>query len=309
MTSQDVVGELQIYRGYEDSDVDLLQSYITHSASIETDHYVDGFGVRTLFTAVPFCTTFTLDRLALPIPDDGFHSEGAEYVALVDCVSRASSSEFCAVEIGAGWGPWISLAGVMTRDLGVKEVSLVGIEAHPARFAQMREHLAYNHLRPIEDSDDTALNNVHCRLINGAAGVAPGWLWFPDTDVTDMGSAASVENTAQDYRGASLKHIQVRAYSFDEIVRDLTHIDFCHIDIQGLEYDLVAANIVLLSQMVSGLVIGTHSRVIEGKLIELLYASGWYLHREKPCRANWTASVPSITGLTTVDGFQYWRRR
>jgi len=42
---------------------------------------------------------YDLDRLTLPVPDDGFHAEALEYIALIDSIQRAGDS-FCAVELG-----------------------------------------------------------------------------------------------------------------------------------------------------------------------------------------------------------------
>jgi hypothetical protein len=40
------------------------------------------------------------------------------------------------------------------------------------------------------------------------------------------------------------------------------------------------------------MLIGTHSRVIEGKLIELLYKNGRYLNREKPSSCMGMSQLP-----------------
>ena len=99
-------------------------------ASLAGDHYIDGFGVKTLFDCVPFASpdALNLARLEHPIPDDGFHAEGIEYVALLDAIERfATDGSFVAVEAGAGWGPWLAMAGVVCRN---REV---GNSAHRAR--------------------------------------------------------------------------------------------------------------------------------------------------------------------------------
>lgn len=291
----------QIYRGYTSSDVELLQKYTILQAKLCKDHFIDGFGQKTPFDCVPFAAGFDLGRLTFPVPDDGLHAEAAEYVALVDSIERATDT-YCAVEIGAGWGPWISLAGVLAKDK-FQHVDLVGVEGHPARFELMKRQLAFNGLIP------EFLDNVRCKLIQGAAGIGQQYLYFPDADVADMGSAASAEDSQVDYRGEVTGNIKVRSYTLSEILDGLEHVDFLHIDIQGAEYNLVAANLCLLEERVSSMMIATHSRPIEGKLIELLIGAGWHLHREKPCRVNWSLKTPEIAGMTQVDGCQYWKKR
>ena len=104
---------LQIYAGYEPADADMLHRHATVPASLQGDHYIDGFGVKTLYACVPFDSpdALNLSRLEHPIPDDGFHAEGIEYVALLDAIERfASDGSFVAVE-GRRLGP-------MARDGG-----------------------------------------------------------------------------------------------------------------------------------------------------------------------------------------------
>lgn len=299
---------LQIYRGYFDEDIEMLRKSVTEKAQINKNFFVDGFGNRTLFKCVPFASKFDLDRLTLPVPDDGFHAEALEYIALVDSIQR-TVDYFCAVELGAGWAPWISLAGVLARKKRFSKISLVGVEASPSRFELMRRQLAFNNLRPDSKDNETFLDNIYCKLLKGAAGVESGRLYFPDVPVTDMGSATSTENCQTDYRGIRTKNLKVKAYTLHEIFRGFEKVDYLHIDIQGSEYDLIAANSALFTERVAGMMIATHSRVIEGKLVDLLYDNGWYLQREKPCIVDWHSSVATITGMTTVDGCQYWRRR
>ena len=99
---------LQHYPGYLPEDRDLLLRYADAKAEVGESAYVDGFGVKTEFACVPFVTPAALnqERLQLPLPDDGFHAEGIEYVALLDSFCRRKvRGRFTAVEIGSGWGP------------------------------------------------------------------------------------------------------------------------------------------------------------------------------------------------------------
>lgn len=298
---------LQIYRGYTDDDIKMLREYLTETAQVYENFFVDGFGQRTLLECVPFASGFNLNRLTMPVPDDGFHAEALEYVALIDSIRRSRDS-FCAVEIGAGWAPWVSLGGVLARKQVFSNISLVSVEGLPSRFELMKKQLTFNSLRPDSEECDTLLDNIHCKLFKGAAGFGQDCLWFPDAPVTDMGSAASTENGQTDYRGLQTTNTKIKAYTLHDILDDLEKIDYLHIDIQGSEYDLIAANLSLLTERVEGMMVATHSRVIEGKLVELLHSNGWHLHREKPCIVNWESCAPTITGMTTVDGCQYWRR-
>jgi FkbM family methyltransferase len=294
----------QIYRGYDGAGEALLRTFVQGPARIEADRIVDGFGQETLLACIPFAADFDLARLELPLPDDGWHAEAVEYIALADTVRRASS-RYCIAELGAGWGPWVGLGGVLARNRGVYEIELIAIEGLPARFELLRAHLAANRLRPPE-GDETVLGGITCRLFNGAATATRSEVFFPDVGIADMGSRVS-ESDDRDYRGRPARNLHIQGYPLDEILRD-GHVDLLHIDVQGSEVELVEANLDLLARQVDAMMIGTHSRVIEGVLIDLLYRNGWRLELEKPCRVAWTSHPASQEAMTETDGCQYWRR-
>jgi len=303
---------LQIYSGYEQSDVAVLKEFATAMATKEIDHYTDGFGVKTRYECVPFEKPESLDirRLQLPVPDDGFHAEAIEYVAVTDALRRfLGSPAFCAVEIGASWAPWITLAGVIGRQRGSKQLTLVGVEASSQRFPLMCRHLETNGLRPPDAaSEDAQCGSVFTRLFNGAVWTHDGVIWFPEADVADMGAAATTADEPTDYRGEALNNKSIACKKLDTLLQDLGVVDFMHIDIQGGELELLQDQIDWVSANVRTLMLATHSRSIEGKLIDLFFSKGWQLHREKPCRVNWYKSC-SLVGKTIADGSQYWLNR
>jgi FkbM family methyltransferase len=299
----------QVYPGYEDQDLSVIQKFSTHIAARESDYYMDGFGVKTLYQCVPFITSeaLNLQRLELPVPDDGFHAEAIEYVAVTDALNRFQGNDsFCAVEIGAGWAPWIGLAGVIARQQGVAQITLVGVEASAQRFPLMRRHLETNDLRSANISEDDAQNgSVFTRLFNGAIWTHDGVTWFPESDVNDMGAAATTTDKTIDYRGSTLNHSSIPCKTLSTLLQGIGMVDFMHIDIQGAEAELLQDQIDWLSTNVRTLMVATHSRSIEGKLIDLLFDKGWQLHREKPCRVDWYKDCSQV-GKNLVDGSQYW---
>ena len=293
----------QVYRGYSDSQEALLRSMVIAPARIESDRVVDGFGQTTLRACVPFAGAFDAAKLTVPIPSDGYHAEAPEYIAVADAVAR-SRSRFSIAEIGAGWGPWLGLGGVLARNKGIGDIELIGVEALPGRFELLRMHMEANGFL---GGDGASPPGVRCRLLSGAVAADRGELWFPDVAVTDMGPAASSSDADRDYRGARVKNVRVPAHALSEVIGD-SPIDLLHVDIQGSELALIERTADLLEERVRGLMIGTHSRVIEGALIALLYARGWHLELEKPCRVDWQRNPVSQEAMTVVDGCQYWRR-
>jgi hypothetical protein len=122
-----------------------------------------------------------------------------------------------------------------------------------------------------------------------------------------MGAAVSEREYSTDYRGQQHPNLQVEGYPLTELLGD-TEVDLLHMDVQGSELALVQANLDLIARQVKAMMIGTHSRTIEGGLIDLLYRNGWQLELEKPCRVEWKVRGPSHEPVTQVDGCQYWRR-
>ena len=292
---------LQIYAGYEPECAELIERHAVATPSLQTDHYVDGFGVKTRFDCVPFADpqTLNLSRLKRPLPDDGFHAEGIEYCALLDAIERFSpAGEFTVVEAGAGWGPWLAMAGVICKRLNTPSIRLIGLEASPERYALMQEHLAFNQL-------DEA-HGVVVSLFEGAVWGHDGVVHFPVSDVKDMGAAASQTAQETDYRGLQMQSVPVPCTRLPTLVGEGQKVDFLHIDIQGAEGSVVPDHIDWLNASVRSAMIATHSRPLEGQLMDLLNANNWQLIQEKLCRFSPGQPQSDWTAATTVDGSQYW---
>jgi hypothetical protein len=53
-----------------------------------------------------------------PYPGDGAYGSDTEHgavLAAIDCALRSNRDHFSMMELGAGWGPWISLAGLICQ--------------------------------------------------------------------------------------------------------------------------------------------------------------------------------------------------
>ena len=85
--------------------------------------------------------------------------------------------------------------------------------------------------------------------------------------------------------------------------KDYDRVDLLHIDIQGGEADLIRDCVALLNGKVAYIVVGTHSREIEGQIFATLRAAGWALEIERPAILSLANGIPQVT----VDGVQGWR--
>ena len=77
-----------------------------------------------------------------------------------------------------------------------------------------------------------------------------------------------------------------------------------HCDVQGAEGDVLTAAADVLSSRVRRIVVGTHGRAIEDRLMASFAAHGWLLEHESPCRFT---QGPSGAMQLVADGTQVWR--
>ena len=103
-----------------------------------------------------------------PVPvDDWFHAETIEYVGLLKSVLTATE-RYVALELGAGWGPWLISGATAARRRGIKDIRLHGVEGDPEHFASMQTHFRDNGFDP-----------AAYRLDNAAIGVKAGRARWP----------------------------------------------------------------------------------------------------------------------------------
>ncbi len=229
----------------------------------------------------------------VPIPAN-WHADIAEWGAALRAVDLASGS-FTMIELGCGWGCWMNNTGVAARRAG-HAVQLIGVEGDVGHIGFAREACAANGFLPSQVT-----------LHHGIAAAAKGTALFPR-----QGSAGSSWGLEPVFSATDAQREQaVRSGRYDalpmaplaEVAAQHARIDLLHIDIQGGEADLVAACMPLLGQKVAYLLIGTHSRAIEGRLFDALLGTGWQLEIERPCQLRLAGGVPAIH----VDGVQGWR--
>jgi len=228
----------------------------------------------------------------IPIPAN-WHADIAEWAAALRAVDLASE-RFRVVELGCGWGCWLSNTGAAARYKGLA-VELIGIEGDS-------EHVAYAH----EAMAANGFSGSEFRIIHGVAAPEKGVALFPvvENAGASWGSEPILNATAKQIKEASASghYQQLVAFPLSEIV-DGEPVDLLHIDIQGGEADFIEAAIDDLNRFVRYIVIGTHSRQIEGRIMGTLLSHGWRLEMERPAIIRLIDGRPQIS----VDGVQGWR--
>ena len=250
--------------------------------------HLDGFGGRVL---------------ELTKESDEVLHETTEYFAVAYALDLAKTDDFVAIELGAGYGPWIARSGVLAKRKGIKKVTLVGVEADKEKFTWMRENLNNNGL--VTDKKTT----INLDLYNSAVSAGEKELFFPvlDNSSADYGAKASKLSEEKDYRGMALKTVRIPAIPLKEIMDKYQKIDIIYIDIQGAEESVIQSVVQYLNKKVKLIAIGTHNRQIEGNLLDIFFSNKWDLILESPCDFKYDLNKPSLTGMTINDGFQFWK--
>lgn len=228
-----------------------------------------------------------------PPPNPGnWHADIAEWASALRAV-RQSSDTFRIIELGCGWGCWLTNTGVAARNID-RKVDLIGIEGNFNHIENARATLQAN---GFTDADYT--------LFHGIAAPREGTALFPspqaEKDLWD-GEAIFYPDEETLARARADDAVQVlECYPLARL-SDGKRVDLLHIDIQGAETDYVEGNMGDMNKLVARVLIGTHSRSIEGRLIDMFEAAGWYMEMERPA----LTPIKAGRARTTIDGVQMW---
>ena len=218
----------------------------------------------------------------------------SEWVGTLRSVLEADNS-FTAMELGAGWAPWLVASQRAARLRGIEEIDLTGVEGSAEHHAFMLDNFRMNGIDPDRHS-----------LHHAVAGASDGVAFFPRLSIAtdDYGANAVFGDGERDAAAMRGELEEIRCISMNSLLADKKRVDLVHIDIQGHEEIVIAAGVNALNSKVRRLVIGTHSRTIEGHLFDLLQDHGWVCESEVPCVLRATMDGRRVL---FVDGEQVWR--
>ena len=226
-----------------------------------------------------------------PVPSN-WHADIAEFAAALRAVDT-SGSTFRVLELGCGWGCWMNITGVAARNTG-RAVHVVGIEGDEGHVAFANETLALN-----------GFDETNSKVVHGIAGPETGKALFPRQDHAGgtWGLEPVFNPSKWDLRKLRRSHQTLDVHTLESLGEGET-FDLLHIDIQGGEFDFVESCLADIEAHVRFMVIGTHSRTIEGQLMDLLLERGWVLEIDRPAIYSRDEKGGCVLA---IDGVHGWR--
>jgi FkbM family methyltransferase len=289
---------LQLFAGYKETDTAIFAEFLNPSAKPEPGFLVDFLGSRIRTTSL-WKEARALDGqlTGIPVPAD-FHAEAIEWIGLLKSV-RSSTGQYVAMELGAGFGPWVIAGAVAARRKGIENIRLCAVEGDSQHFQFLRQHFIDNGFEPDQHA-----------LFEAAVGVDAGVAQWPILE----GSSASEEwgcrpiEASRDYVGRQFqKTKEIDIIPMRNLVGRESCWDLIHLDVQGHEVGVCRSCIEELNARVRRIVAATHSRKIDGYLLDLMCGAGWLLEHEKPAKFTFMPNATTLEAMTTVDGTQVWR--
>lgn len=274
--------------------VDAMRRYAAPTLSSMPGHLTNFLGVRI----DPKFFPGLLDNRAgevegIPLPAN-WHADIAEWGAALRAVDL-SREIFTMIELGCGWGCWMNNTGVAARRVE-RKVHLIGVEGDEGHIGFAKESLATNGFRPDE-----------FELFHGIAAANAGVALFPKQQFAGVkwGLEPVFGATDEQQREAvsAGSHDALQMVPISQLAAAHSRIDLLHIDIQGGEADLVDGSLPVLNEKIAYMLIGTHSKQIEGRLYDTLLTAGWRLEMERAAILGLIDGKP----LISVDGVQGWR--
>lgn len=293
----------------------------------DREFLVDWMGVRTRIPMLPWAPSELAGTTStqLPIPDDGYRSEDFEYVALARALAGVTDHALRVVEVGAGWAPWAVSSLVIARQRRLEAIG-IAVEADRRKCEWAVQNARDNMIevaavsgkphqlgkRLREAVAKRRLGQQLLIVVEAAAWHETSSVEFPDAPIDDMGTAVwTLPGTDVDYRGAHLHHSKIPAIAIQELLEAIrtpadAPVDLLHVDVQGVEFELLEKTAGAIQDNTRIMAVGTHNRLSEGQLQYFLLERGWGLLIDKPCKAHFTMTHPTLSGFTVQDGMQLW---
>lgn len=274
--------------------VKIIRSHESHDRRPVADRLVNFLGVIIDPVYLPEVLAGQSGKVeGLPLPAN-WHADIAEFAAALRAVDLAKDT-FRVIELGCGWGCWLLNTGVAARQRGL-DVKLIGAEGDDGHVKFAKRGCAEN-----------GFNVTEANIYRGIVGPKAGVALFPRQDTAGVSWGlepifdATEEQVKEAESGGRYDILPVLTLN---ALADGKIIDLVHIDIQGGEADFIYGCMDDLQRLVAYVVVGTHSRNIEGRIIDAMLKHGWVLEIERPAILNFDSDGRPYV---SVDGVQGWR--
>jgi FkbM family methyltransferase len=268
--------------------ISLLHKFADTESQPSPEVVTNFLGVKTDANVMPSILTPLLGtKEAFPAPGN-WHADIAEWAAALKSVNEASGT-YRIIELGCGWGCWLNNTGVAAKSRGLK-VELMGIEGDPYHLKSAERTLALN-----------GFNKEEYRLFHGVAAPKEGHALFPRlAQDGETWGAEPIFYPDEHTREKMVKqgtHFELPCIPLNKISNGHP-VDLLHIDIQGAELSFVQENFADIQSAVRRILIGTHSRFLEGALIDFFLNHGWLQEMDRPVIIELRGGKP----VTLIDG-------
>ena len=259
------------------ADERIIRSFLSYEGKGEPGFIIDFLGVKTRVDYFSGKSDLSGHVEGYPLPWN-FHANSIEFAGVLRSALEAKD-RFVAVELGAGWGPWLLTGAAGAKQRGIESIHLVGVEGSQSHFEYLQSHLRDNGYEP----------EAHT-LLHGVVGCYDGTAEFPLlTDPSlDWGAEARFDTAVQPV--GSLETL-------------LKPCDFGRVDIRGEGFDVIARDPKDGNVNGQRLTIQTRSRSIEERLMGELTGRSWVLESEEASRFVQRDENVSLHR----DGCQVWR--
>lgn len=130
-------------------DETVLDAFEPHSGNGESGFLIDFLGGRTRVAYLKGYEHFDGTVLRHPDRERPILHEHDEWLGALTSVLEARRRDaLVAIELGAGWGPWLVACALAAGRVGIRTVHLVGVEATTSHHAMMLTHFRDNGLDP-----------------------------------------------------------------------------------------------------------------------------------------------------------------
>lgn len=293
------------FGGWCNDDIKLFNKY-HYKTDTSPGSVTDYFGFKTPVNFIPWASHLggiTINEP--PIPDDGVRAEAIEYIAVLTSLERASKESYTIVELGASYAPWAAFASTLAKRSGRVVINAVAVEAGSFFLREIPSIFKLNNLSCGETGGNEV--NINLKVLHGAVSKSPGTFYFPKVTGFDQNGGQAVNTQISvDYVGREIIHESSPCVTLEMIFSELPVVDLVHCDIQGAELEVLTSSINLIKRKVRSIFIGTHSRYIEGCLLDEFHKNGFELSRERPCLFQYNKNLFKLEGMTTRDGGQFW---